>query len=138
MDLQQLKQCLLAAGVAEGEYLLIGLDPPRAVREGACIVRPNQRSWEVLVWRPVRLEPSLTFLSEDEACEYALDVLTSAITRSEGTAPAGPVAAGRRPVASAHAHSGRASSDRASSDRASSGRASSGRASSGRARSSAP
>jgi hypothetical protein len=88
MDLQQLKHCLLAAGVPEDGYLLIGLDPPRAVREGACIIRPNQRSWEVLVWRPVRLEPSVTFLSEDEACEYALDLLTSAITTSEPPVPA--------------------------------------------------
>jgi hypothetical protein len=80
MDLQQLKHCLQAAGVPEDGYLLIGLDPPRAVREGACIIRPNQRSWEVFVWRPCRVEPSLTFLSEDEACEYVLDVLTSAIT----------------------------------------------------------
>jgi hypothetical protein len=117
MDLQQLKQCLLAAGVAEGEYLLIGLDPPRAVREGACIVRPNQRSWEVFVWRPVRLEPSLTFLSEEEACEYALDLLTSPITRSEGAAPTGPVAAGplpASPVAASSGAGGRGSSGRTS------------------------
>ena len=89
MDLQQLKQCLLAAGVPEDSYLLVGLDPPRAVREGACIVRPNQRTWEVFVWRPVRVEPSLTFLNEDEACERALDMLTAPITTSE--APARPV-----------------------------------------------
>lgn len=85
MDLQQLKHYLLAAGVPDDRYLLVGLDVPRAVREGACIVRPNQRGWEVLVWRPVRVEPSLTFLSEDEACERALDMLTSAITTSEGS-----------------------------------------------------
>ena len=83
MDLQQLKHRLLAAGVPEDGYLLVGLDAPRAVREGACIVRPNQRTWEVLVWRPVRVEPSLTFLSEDEACEQALGMLTSAISTSE-------------------------------------------------------
>ncbi len=82
MDLQQLKHCLQAAGVPEEVYLLIGLDPPRAVREGACIIRPNQRSWEVFVWRPVRVEPSLSFLTEDEACEYVLEVLTSAVTAS--------------------------------------------------------
>lgn len=76
MDRLQLKQYLDAAGVPEDRYLLVGLDPPRTVREGACIVRPNQRSWEVLVWEPVRLQPSLTFLNEDEACEYVLDVLT--------------------------------------------------------------
>ena len=52
MDLQQLKHCLLAAGVPEDGYLLVGLDAPRPVREGACIIRPNQRTWEVLVWRP--------------------------------------------------------------------------------------
>jgi hypothetical protein len=91
MDLQQLKRCLLAAGVAEDGYLLVGLDAPRAVREGAWIIRPNQRSWEVFVWRPVRVEPSLTFLSEDEACEYALDVLTSSITTSARPARRPPV-----------------------------------------------
>jgi hypothetical protein len=90
MDLQQLKHCLLAAGVPEDGYLLVGLDAPRPVREGACIVRPNQRTWEVLVWRPVRVEPSLTFLSEDEACEHALDVLTSAITTAQGTTTTSP------------------------------------------------
>jgi hypothetical protein len=105
MDLQQLKQCLLAAGVAEDEYLLIGLDAPRAVREGACIVRPNQHSWEVFGWRPVRLEPSLTFLSEDEACEYALDLLTSPITRSAPSAPGPPVPAASVPAASVPASS---------------------------------
>jgi hypothetical protein len=77
MDRLQLKQCLQAAGVPDDRYLLVGLDPPRAVREGACIVRPNQRSWEVLMWEPVRLEPSLTFLNEGEACDYVLDVLTA-------------------------------------------------------------
>jgi hypothetical protein len=94
MDLQQLKHCLLAVGVPEDGYLLVGLDPPRAVREGACIVRPNQRSWEVFVWRPVRVEPSFMFLSEDEACERALDLLTSPITTSEGPVPAGSIADG--------------------------------------------
>jgi len=94
MDLQQLKQCLLAAGVPEDGYLLIGLEAPRAVREGACIIRPNQRSWEVFVWRPVRAEPSLTFLSEDEACEYALDVLTSPITTSAAPAQTRPLREG--------------------------------------------
>ena len=77
MDRLQLRQCLQAAGVADDRYLLVGLDAPRAVREGACIVRPNQRSWEVLVWEPVRLQPSLTFLNESEACEYVLNVLTA-------------------------------------------------------------
>lgn len=76
MDRLQLKRCLEAAGVPEDRYLLVGLDPPRTVREGACIVRPNQQSWEVLVWEPVRLRPSLSFLNEDQACEYVLDVLT--------------------------------------------------------------
>lgn len=76
MNRLRLKQCLQAAGVPEDRYLLVGLDQPRAVREGACIVRPNQRSWEVLVWEPVRLKPSLTFLDENEACQYALTVLT--------------------------------------------------------------
>lgn len=89
MDLQQLKHCLQAAGIPESGYLLVGLDPPRAVQEGACIIRPNQRNWEVFVWRPVRVEPSLTFLSEEEACEYVLGVLTSAITKPAGTEPAG-------------------------------------------------
>jgi hypothetical protein len=79
MDRLQLKQCLQAAGVPDDRYLLVGLDQPRAVREGACIVRPNQRSWEVLVWEPVRLQPSLTFLNEGEACEYVLDILTATV-----------------------------------------------------------
>jgi hypothetical protein len=79
MDRLQLKRCLQAAGVPDDRYLLVGLDAPRAVREGACIVRPNQRSWEVLVWEPARLQPSLTFVNEDEACEYVLDVLTAAV-----------------------------------------------------------
>jgi hypothetical protein len=78
MDRLRLKQYLEAAGVPEDRYLLVGLDPPRAVREGACIVRPNQRSWEVLVWEPAGTAPSLTFLNEDQACGYALDVLTPA------------------------------------------------------------
>ncbi len=90
MDLQQLKHCLVAAGVPEDGYLLVGLDAPRALREGACIVRPNQRSWEVFIWRPVRVEPSFTFLNEDEACEHALDMLTSAITTSAKTSSARP------------------------------------------------
>ena len=80
MDRLQLKQCLQAAGVPEDRYLLVGIDAPRAVREGAWIVRPNQRCWEVLVWEPVRSHPSVSFLSEDEACEYVLDELTSATT----------------------------------------------------------
>ncbi|HXW82314.1 MAG TPA: hypothetical protein VEJ84_22645 [Acidimicrobiales bacterium] len=87
MDRLQLKQCLQAAGVAEDRYLLVGLDPPRAVREGARIVRPNQRSWEVLVWEPVRLQPSLTFLNEQEACEYVLDVLTGGGPRGAAAPP---------------------------------------------------
>ena len=80
MDRLRLKQYLEAAGVPEDSYLLVGLDPPKAVREGACIVRPNQRSWEVLMWEPARRAPSLTFLNEDLACGYALDVLTRAAT----------------------------------------------------------
>jgi hypothetical protein len=78
MDRLRLKQYLEAAGVPEDKYLLVGLDPPRAVREGACIVRPNQRTWEVLVWEPAGIVPSRTFLNEDQACGYALDVLTPA------------------------------------------------------------
>ena len=105
MDLQQLKHCLAAAGVPEDGYLLVGLDAPRALREGACIVRPNQRSWEVFIWRPVRVEPSFTFLNEDEACEHALDTLTSAITTSAKTAPAGSVPAGSVPAGSVPARS---------------------------------
>ncbi len=76
MDRLHLKQCLSVAGVPEDRYLLVGLDAPRALREGACVVRPNQRSWEVLVWEPERLQASLTFLNEDQACDYVLDVLT--------------------------------------------------------------
>jgi hypothetical protein len=82
MDRKQLKQCLQAAAVPEDRYLLVGLDAPRTVGEGACILRPNQRSWEVLVWESMRMHPSLTFLSEDEACEYVLTVLTGATTAS--------------------------------------------------------
>jgi hypothetical protein len=78
MDRLRLKECLEAAGVPEDRYLLVGLDPPRALREGACIVRPNQRAWEVLIWEPARLAALLTFLNEDQACYYALDVLTTA------------------------------------------------------------
>jgi hypothetical protein len=78
MDRLRLKECLDAARVPEDRYLLVGLDPPRAVREGACIVRPNQRNWEVLIWEPARLAALLTFLNEDQACDYALDVLTTA------------------------------------------------------------
>ena len=77
MDRLQLKECLEAASVPEDRYLLVGLDPPRAVREGACIVRPNQRSWEVLIWEPVRLAAALSFLNEEQACNYALDLLTA-------------------------------------------------------------
>ena len=76
MDRLRLKQCLDAAGVPEDRYLLVGLDPPRAVCGGACIVRPNQRNWEVLVWEPARLVATLSFVNEDQACDYALDVLT--------------------------------------------------------------
>jgi hypothetical protein len=78
MDRLRLKQCLEAAGVPEDRYLLVGLDPPRAVRGGACIVRPNQRSWEVLIWEPAKLVASLSFVNEGQACDYALDVLTAA------------------------------------------------------------
>ena len=81
MDRLRLKQYLEAAGVPEDRYLLVGVDPPRAVREGACIVRPNQRSWEVLVWEPARLAASLSFVNEDQACGYALDVLTPPASR---------------------------------------------------------
>ncbi len=81
MDRLQLKQRLDAAGVPEDSYLLVGLDQPRAVREGACIVRPNQRSWEVLVWEPARLAPSFTFLNEEQACDHALDILAPAAER---------------------------------------------------------
>jgi hypothetical protein len=81
MDRLRLKQYLEAAGVPEDRYLLVGLDPPRAVREGACIVRPNQHSWEVLVWEPARLVASLSFVNEDQACGYALDVLKPAAGR---------------------------------------------------------
>jgi hypothetical protein len=77
MDRLQLKECLEAASVPQDRYLLVGLDPPRAVREGACIVRPNQRSWEVLIWEPVRLAAALSFLNEEQACNYALDFLTA-------------------------------------------------------------
>lgn len=78
MDRLQLKECLDAASVPEDRYLLVGLDPPRAVREGACIVRPNQRSWEVLIWEPAGLAAALSFLNEEQACDYALDLLTAA------------------------------------------------------------
>jgi hypothetical protein len=81
MDRLRLKQYLEAAGVPEDRYLLVGVDPPRAVREGACIVRPNQRNWEVLVWEPARLAASLSFVNEDQACGYALDVLTPPASR---------------------------------------------------------
>jgi hypothetical protein len=91
MDRLRLKQYLEAAGVPEDSYLLVGLDPPRAVREGACIVRPNQRSWEVLVWEPARLAPSLTFLNEDQACDYALEILSPADGRSPLSLVDGPV-----------------------------------------------
>jgi hypothetical protein len=94
MDRLQLKQCLQAAGVPDDRYLLVGLDPPRAVREGACIVRPNQRSWEVLVWEPVRLQPSLTFLTEGEACEYVLDILTATVHPPTGVVAVPPAAGG--------------------------------------------
>jgi hypothetical protein len=85
VDRLQLKQYLQAAAVPEDRYLLVGLDPPKAVREGACIVRPNQRSWEVLMWEPASRPWSRIFLNEDLACAYALDVL--------------PPAAARRPLA---------------------------------------
>jgi hypothetical protein len=75
MNRLHLKQCLDAAGIPEDHYLLVGLDPPRALREGACVLRPNQRDWEVLVWQPIRSRVSLTFLNEDQACDYLLDVL---------------------------------------------------------------
>ncbi len=81
MDRLQLKHYLEDAGVAEDRYLLVGVNAPRPVGPGACIVRPNQRSWEVLVWGPVRLQLSLTFLAESEACEYVLDVLTADLPR---------------------------------------------------------
>ncbi|HTV12610.1 MAG TPA: hypothetical protein VME20_12205 [Acidimicrobiales bacterium] len=71
----QLKHYLDAAGVGEDKYLLVGVDPPRTVCEGAWILRPNQRDWEVLAWRPVRLAPSLMFLTEEQACQYVLDML---------------------------------------------------------------
>ncbi|HTT89010.1 MAG TPA: hypothetical protein VMF65_05600 [Acidimicrobiales bacterium] len=94
MDRLRLKECLEAAGVPEDRYLLVGLDPPRALREGACVVRPNQRAWEVLIWEPARLAALLTFLNEDQACDYALDVLTTAAKPPVGavdlTADAGP------------------------------------------------
>jgi hypothetical protein len=77
MDRLQLKECLDAASVPEDRYLLVGLDPPRAVREGACIVRPNQRSWEVLIWEPARVAAPLSFLNEEQACDYVLDLLTA-------------------------------------------------------------
>jgi hypothetical protein len=78
MNRLHLKQCLDAAGIPEDRYLLVGLDPPRALREGAWVVRPNQRDWEVLVWQPVRSRVSLTFLNEDQACGYVLEVLAPA------------------------------------------------------------
>ncbi|HET9059853.1 MAG TPA: hypothetical protein VFN61_08020, partial [Acidimicrobiales bacterium] len=80
VDRRQLQQCLHAASVPEDRYLLVGLEAPRTVSEGACILRPNQRSWEVLVWESMRMHPSLTFLSEDEACEYVLTVLTGHVS----------------------------------------------------------
>jgi hypothetical protein len=88
MDRLELKQHLRAAGVPEDCYLLVGLDPPRSVREGACIVRPNQHSWEVLVWSPVDPHPVLTFANEDEACEHLLNSLIAV-----------PAVAGRGPLA---------------------------------------
>jgi hypothetical protein len=92
VDRLQLKQYLQAAGVTEDSYLLVGLDPPKAVREGACIVRPNQRSWEVLMWEPASRPWSRLFLNEDLACGYALGVLTS-------TAAQRPLALVDRPAA---------------------------------------
>ena len=103
MDLQQLKQCLLAAGVPEGEYLLMGLDPPRAVREGACIVRPNQRSWEVLRLAARPPGASLTFLNEEEACEYLSTCSLRPTPGRRAAAPTGPVAAGPLPASPATA-----------------------------------
>jgi hypothetical protein len=96
MDRLQLKECLEAASVPEDRYLLVGLDRPRAVREGACIVRPNQRNWEVLIWEPARPAATLSFLNEEQACDYALDLLTAAASGSPGHG-LGPVTIG--PVA---------------------------------------
>jgi hypothetical protein len=93
MDRLQLKQCLQAAGIPEDRYLLVGLEQPRSVREGACVVRPNERNWEVLIWEPTHIRPSLTFLNEDEACDRVLDILTGTGERASAARPstaAGP------------------------------------------------
>ena len=76
MDRLQLKGCLQAAGVPEERYLLVGVDAPRTVREGAWVLRPNQHFWEVLKWEPRRSTPSTTFLNEQEACTFVLGALT--------------------------------------------------------------
>jgi hypothetical protein len=99
MDRLRLKQYLEAAGVPEDSYLLVGLDPPKAVREGACIVRPNQRSWEVLMWEPASRPRSLIFLNEDLACSYALDVLTQAAARRPPAVVEGPAEVTPSPTA---------------------------------------
>lgn len=99
MDRLRLKQYLEAAGVPEDSYLLVGLDPPKAVREGACIVRPNQRSWEVLTWEPASRPRSLTFLNEDLACGYALDVLIPAAARRPLAVVEGPAEVTPSPAA---------------------------------------
>jgi hypothetical protein len=106
VDRLQLKQFLQAAGVPEDSYLLVGLDPPKAVREGACIVRPNQRSWEVLMWQPASRPWSRIFLNQDLACGYALDVLTSSAARRplavvDGPADVAPSPATALPAAPA-------------------------------------
>ncbi len=98
MDRLQLKQCLQAAGVPEDSYLLVGLDPPKTVREGACIVRPNQRSWEVLMWEPASRPWSRIFPNEDLACGYALDVLTPAAARRPLAVVEGPAEVTPRPA----------------------------------------
>lgn len=77
MDRLQLREHLQAAGVPEDLYMLVGLDAPRSVREGACVLRPNEHSWEVVVWGPARPGPTLVFMTEAEACYYVLHLLTA-------------------------------------------------------------
>ncbi|HTW10300.1 MAG TPA: hypothetical protein VME46_22540 [Acidimicrobiales bacterium] len=90
MDRLRLKRCLEAAGVPADRYLLVGVDAPKSLSEGACVVRPNQRNWEVLVREPVHTHPTLVFVTEAEACEYVLDALTTAAATTVRARPGRP------------------------------------------------
>ena len=77
MNRRQLKQQLVAAGVPEGNYFIVGIDsqqtPGKGGGFGELVVAPteDERGWRILTEERGQIQRETTFATEDEACDAA-------------------------------------------------------------------